>query len=212
MTENHDPSPPKPHRRPVPPNDLLRWGILLGLIMIVAASIWTGFFRDRNLIEYWFAGGVFVQIIVGAISGATFSFTLWLIGPYFKAFETIRAMLLRTINFEAFRLWHIVIISFLAAVPEEIFFRGALQPVTGLIIASLVFGVLHSITPLYFIYATLAGFGLGLLAEWQDSLWAPIAAHYAVDFVSLLLLTRQVHHDDSTPIETIHLVSGEPPA
>ncbi len=190
----------------------MRLGLILGITMIGAGILWTGLVRDQNLLDAWFSGNIFIQIVVGAISGATFSLILWLIGPYVKGFETIRERLVRIIDFRAVRWWHIVVISFLAAVPEEIFFRGTLQPVTGLIIAAFIFGALHSITPLYFVYATVAGFGLGLLAEWQDSLWSPIAAHYAVDFVSLVLLTRWVRHDNSTPIETVNLVSGEPPA
>lgn len=213
MTElNEHPQPTTQHRRPVPPDNLIFWGILLGLLMIGAGVIWTGILRSQNLFDVWFSGNIPTQTIIGVVSGVTFSLILWLIGPYFKGFETIREMLLRTIDFGSMQLWHIVVICFVAAVPEEILFRGALQPVIGIIIASLIFGALHSITPLYFIYATVAGFGLGLLAEWQDSLWAPMAAHYAVDFVSLILLTRQVKHDNTTPIEIINLVSGEPPA
>lgn len=203
---------PAPQRRQVSPAELMRLGQILGLAMIGAGILWTGLVRDQNLLDAWFAGNVLLQIVIGAVSGATFSFILWLVGPYIEGFQSIRERLVRIIDFRAVRWWHIVVISFLAAVPEEILFRGALQPVTGLIIASFIFGALHSITPLYFVYATVAGFGLGLLAEWQDSLWAPIAAHYAVDFVSLILLTRWVRYDDSTPIETVNLVSGEPPA
>ena len=89
---------------------------------------------------------------------------------------------------------HVLGFSLLAAVPEEILFRGALQPELGLLLAALIFGGLHALTRLYFVYATLAGLLLGALFLLSGTLWAPIGAHFAIDFVMFLLLLQRRHH------------------
>jgi membrane protease YdiL (CAAX protease family) len=60
----------------------------------------------------------------------------------------------------------------------------------GLVLTAIIFGALHAITRLYFVYAVFAGLGLGLLADWQGTLWLPIATHFAVDVLALWFLTR----------------------
>ena len=72
----------------------------------------------------------------------------------------------------------------IAGVGEEILFRGALQPLVGLVLASTIFGLLHWSTPSHALVATAAGFGLGVLYARSGSLWPPIVAHAAVDVVT----------------------------
>ena len=62
----------------------------------------------------------------------------------------------------------------------------------SVLIASVVFGALHSLTAVYFVYATVAGLVLGALANWHGTLWMPMAAHFSVDLVSLMILARWV--------------------
>jgi len=102
----------------------------------------------------------------------------------------------------ALRPHHAVILGLLAGVPEEILFRGALQPTLGLLVTSLVFGALHAVTFAYFIYAGIAGMFLGALALWRGALWAPIAAHTVIDVIMFALLiygwqTRERAEDSS---------------
>jgi membrane protease YdiL (CAAX protease family) len=89
-------------------------------------------------------------------------------------------------------------VSIAAGVGEEVLFRGALQPlaerwwgpVAGLLTASLLFGLVHAVTRTYFVFATLVGLYLGILAAQFDDLAAPIAVHAIYDFVALLVLQR----------------------
>ncbi len=90
-------------------------------------------------------------------------------------------------------------ISLLAGVGEELLFRGVIQmqladwlsPVAGLMIASLLFGLAHAITPAYAVLATIFGLYLGGLWLWSGNLLVAITAHAIYDFLALLYLTRR---------------------
>jgi membrane protease YdiL (CAAX protease family) len=93
------------------------------------------------------------------------------------------------------RLWEIAAIGLLSGVAEETFFRGAVQPVFGLIPASLAFGLAHLIPRSPFwnwsLYAAFAGFLLGCLFELTHQLLPVIVAHSLTNFVLLLVLNRR---------------------
>lgn len=89
-------------------------------------------------------------------------------------------------------------ISLLAGVGEEMLFRGFLQPMlsywlgawAGLILASLVFGLVHPFSMTYVVIASLAGFYFGATLWLTDNLLVAILAHAVYDFWALLVLVR----------------------
>jgi membrane protease YdiL (CAAX protease family) len=89
-------------------------------------------------------------------------------------------------------------ISVLAGLGEEMLFRGVLQdtgsqwlPVwAAVLVAAVLFGVLHAVTPTYALLATVVGAYLGVLYLLTGNLLAPIVAHALYDFVALVYLTR----------------------
>jgi membrane protease YdiL (CAAX protease family) len=83
-----------------------------------------------------------------------------------------------------------IIIGLMAALGEEPLFRGALQPLIGLVPTAVLFGLLHTTSVAHVMLAGLLGFVLGWLFEWSGSLWPPIAAHLTIDLVTGLLLAR----------------------
>ncbi|PJF39601.1 MAG: hypothetical protein CUN55_13955, partial [Phototrophicales bacterium] len=109
---------------------------------------------------------------------------------HIKGFQNIRDLLVARIDFSSFRWSDCLWLALLAAIPEEILFRGAMQPTLGLLLTALIFGVLHGITRLYLIYAIGAGLLLGILYEYHETLWLPIATHFAVDYFSLIWLSN----------------------
>lgn len=90
-------------------------------------------------------------------------------------------------------------IAVLAGVGEELLFRGAMQsivgswttPVIGLVITSLLFGLAHALSKLYFLFAVAVGGFLGWMTMNYNDLVAPMVAHGVYDFLALAYLSRR---------------------
>ncbi len=78
-----------------------------------------------------------------------------------------------------------IYISVLAGVSEELLFRGCLQPLVGIAVASVIFGALHAFTFSYFLLATTIGAYLGVLLQWSGNLFVPMAVHALYDIFAL---------------------------
>jgi membrane protease YdiL (CAAX protease family) len=89
----------------------------------------------------------------------------------------------------------ILILAAAAGIGEEVLFRGVLQPSMGLVATSLTFGLLHALTPAYFILATLMGAYLGWLQEATGNLLVPIIVHWLYDALAFWLLRRRFAAD-----------------
>jgi membrane protease YdiL (CAAX protease family) len=86
-------------------------------------------------------------------------------------------------------------LALLSSLGEELFFRGALQPLLGLYPTSLLFALAHwprsrELLP-WTIMAGMLGLGFGYWTEASGQLAAPIAAHFLVNFVNLRLITKK---------------------
>lgn len=90
------------------------------------------------------------------------------------------------------RFAEVLVLSALAGVSEEVFFRGVLQREIGVILASLIFGLFHAVSLPYVLWATAVGGYLGCLAQWHGNLSAPIVAHTMIDIVGLLYIRHVV--------------------
>jgi membrane protease YdiL (CAAX protease family) len=101
--------------------------------------------------------------------------------------------------FDSCRPLDIAAISLLAGVGEELLFRGIVQTgiaemagvPAGLAAASVLFGLVHLVTPTYALLAGLVGAYLGGLFIASDNLLLPITVHSVYDFVALTFLLRQ---------------------
>lgn len=88
----------------------------------------------------------------------------------------------------------IVWLALASGIAEELFFRGALQPRVGLLLASLLFGLAHLLPSwplvLWSLFAVLAGLAMGALFEATGNLLAPIVAHVLVNGINLRWLVQ----------------------
>ena len=96
----------------------------------------------------------------------------------------------------------LLLIAALAGIGEEMLFRGVLQAAIaqeiggpqgvwlGLLIAAVLFGLLHSITPTYALLAGLIGLYLGGLWLACGNLLVPIITHGLYDFLALVYLVK----------------------
>jgi membrane protease YdiL (CAAX protease family) len=90
------------------------------------------------------------------------------------------------------------VLSLLAGFGEEMLFRAVIQGAvahrigiwSAWVVASLLFGLMHAITPTYVVLATIAGLYLGGVWLLTDNLVVAIVAHALYDFLALIYLLR----------------------
>jgi membrane protease YdiL (CAAX protease family) len=83
-------------------------------------------------------------------------------------------------------IWHIAVISLVVSICEEMMFRGAIQYAIGPYWTSILFAAIHVRYLRHWIPTGLVfsiSYGLGWIMIHTGTLWAPIAAHFLVDFV-----------------------------
>ncbi|WP_299088286.1 CPBP family intramembrane glutamic endopeptidase [uncultured Metabacillus sp.] len=81
---------------------------------------------------------------------------------------------------------HIVILTLIIAISEEMLFRGVLQTHFGIWVASLIFAVLHFrylSKSVLFTMVVAISFLLGIVYDWTETLYTTIIAHFLIDLV-----------------------------
>jgi membrane protease YdiL (CAAX protease family) len=121
----------------------------------------------------------------------------WPLGPLARikdfADEVVRPL------FAPCTVLELALIAMLAGVGEELFFRGFLQglagrwltPWGGLLAASVLFGLMHPITPAYIVLAAALGAYLGWVQLATENLLVVIVAHSVYDWLALLYVARE---------------------
>jgi membrane protease YdiL (CAAX protease family) len=110
--------------------------------------------------------------------------------------------------FGSFTTFDLAVLSLVAGIGEEMLFRGFgqgalalwLGPWLALLLASVLFGLLHAITLTYAVLASLAGTYLGLVWIATDNLLTVILAHALYDFVALNYLLRDAAKKSAEPV------------
>lgn len=167
--------------------------------LLLAASL-LGWLLNHPPLRYFDWTGQAVLWGVGATVPLILMFFLflrWPMGPLKRiqhfSEEVIRPLLAPC------SLLDLLGISVLAGLGEEMLFRGVLQEAfagwfnvyVGVVVASLLFGILHSITFTYAVLATLMGAYLGCIWLYADhNLLAVVITHALYDFLVLLWLLR----------------------
>jgi hypothetical protein len=144
----------------------------------------------------------------------------WLVHANWPEARRLRQQVERLISelFPRASLVELAAVAAVAGVSEELLFRGVAQsllarwstPMIALIVASLIFGLFHAVSLLYFVVATLAGAYFGWLMVTFGDLVAPIVAHAFYDFIALAYLTRQLNARVSTRLKMQRQVPWRP--
>lgn len=89
----------------------------------------------------------------------------------------------------------ITVLAVSSSIGEELLFRGALQPMLGLLVTSVIFAALHGgLNPrfrLWAVFALGAGLLLGGLTLWTDNLLAAILCHLTVNYFNLHTVVQE---------------------
>ncbi len=161
-----------------------------GIVLIAALVIAR--FCDIKLLPL--TQNVFRDIIIGTF-GAMFPLALFMLLLSEKvesipSLGSLRSIIINDIKaiFSEAKLLDLCFISVCAGLAEELLFRGVIQVKLGIVVGSIIFGLLHFITPAYCIIATIMGFYLGFLFRYYDSLLIPIQLHFMYDLGALIYL------------------------
>jgi len=98
------------------------------------------------------------------------------------------------INERLFRtrpIWHIALIALVVSICEELLFRGAIQHAIGPYWTSILFAAIHVRYLRHWIPTGLVfsiSYGLGWIYIQSGTIWAPIVAHFLIDFIMGLII------------------------
>jgi membrane protease YdiL (CAAX protease family) len=165
---------------------LLSQGVMGGLALAVARVFRLSFAWGQPGRDV--AIGLAVAAVVAAVNYALLG-RRHVAGPLQPVRDVVDEILMPL--FSRLRAWQMLVIATCAGIGEELFFRGALQPVVGLVAASLLFGLAHvgARTMLAFgAWASAMGLVMGALANATGGLTAPMVAHGAYDLLALAYL------------------------
>lgn len=176
-------------------------GLFEGGLLVVAVVL--GYFLDVNPLDSltvnWQAA------VVWGVAAALPMFGLFVLSHRFALgpLKPIRRFLVDMLgpSLAACRWYDLILLAALAGLAEEALFRGLLQTglerffdsaVTGLIVASILFGLAHLITPLYGVLAAMMGFYLGWLfdASGERTLLVPVITHGLYDYLAFLVVVH----------------------
>ncbi|MGB3632468.1 MAG: type II CAAX endopeptidase family protein [Rubrobacteraceae bacterium] len=154
--------------------------------LAVAAAVWNGL-RDR---EFALTNSIAQSLLLGTLTAAA---TISLGVLFYRLVPIMRQISdeLAPTLVDGTDKSSLVLISIFSGIGEEMFFRGAVQPEFGLVVAALAFGLVH-IGPdrrylVWTAWAVLAGFLFGFLYELSGGLLAPVIAHATHNAATFLL-------------------------
>jgi len=131
-------------------------------------------------------------VVIGLVGAGLLLVLSYFFEDWFPSFRELKTMIMRVLG--PLSVPMALYLALITSFGEELLFRGAIQPYAGLLLTSVLFGVLHmgqnGLLSAWSVWALVAGLLLGWMYEETQSLWPPIVAHFGVNAVSLLGLRR----------------------
>lgn len=154
--------------------------ILLAISLILGFLLYDHFsylqhirFNDVNIVAIGLPAGVAVVVM-------DFVLMNWLPSSYYDD-GGLNERIFKNRN-----VFHILVIALVVAFSEELLFRGIIQTKVGLILASLIFAIIHYrylFNWFLFLNIVLLSFIIGLVYEWTGNLAVTIMMHFIIDFL-----------------------------
>jgi len=165
------------------------------LFLFLAAVLWL-YFQDRPLFpdEALLPLRLGRDVGIGVAGAVALVFGSWLLSRFSAWARDLECEFKKI--FGDLRAWEIGLLALLSGFVEELLFRGAMQPVFGIVLTSLVFGLLHVGPGRIFwpwtLLAVAMGFFLGWLREFTGAITAPVVVHVGVNVVNLARINAVV--------------------
>ena len=176
---------------------------------LILVAIFLGWFAEINPFEFiLFNEKVLINGVMGTLPLCIIFLALNQISA--ESLQKIRQVLQDTLGPSLARHhWtDLFVLAAIAGISEEILFRGVIQPwlenswglMAGLLISSLIFGLIHAVTFLYFIMATAVSIYLGLYLDYDNTrnLLTPIIIHGLYDFFAFVVIVRAYRIEQQT--------------
>lgn len=165
-------------------------------VLLVIAAFMLRWITHRNHVPFFESEHVLGRVVIGSVIGAALASANAALVARLSAFARLRRLAHHAVEGIEPR-WHTVIVVALSAgVGEEVFFRGALDPLAGRWLTAAAFVALHGALRIrdrnglafaVFLYA--ASVGLSALNRW-NGLECAISAHASYDLVMLIWLVQ----------------------
>lgn len=162
------------------------------LTMLSVGALISYFFNENLLSSLLIKEKVELSelVILGLLAGSVLTITSNLFEMEFAEYKVINNYLLDVVGKAPIHL--ILLLSFISAAGEEVFFRLALQPELGIVATTFVFAMLHlgpkslpnSWTLMSIIISTL----LGVIYQYTGSLLPIFLAHFIMNLTSMFKL------------------------
>jgi uncharacterized protein len=177
---------------------LFTYACLFELALLVLALVWGWLFQRPALSDVQWA---LKSVLIGIVAAIPpFAFFIWTLNSELHICLHHRhscESLLRPL-FGKWSALQLLVLSVIAGISEEAFFRGAIQGgladhvdvVAAVLLASALFGACHLLTWTYAIIAAFIGAYLGLLWIWTGNLITPMITHAIYDFGALMYFLR----------------------
>jgi membrane protease YdiL (CAAX protease family) len=173
--------------------DILRLGKWFTLALCLIAAVLPLPFERPGVWSALGLAGLFTwQTLLSSVLGLIIGVFVAALIIHWRPLRVVAEQPMQLVAWETLRTSDYVLVALMAAVSEELLFRGALQPLISLLPMAAIFGLLHFTSIAHVILAGLLGLLLGWLYQWSGSLWPSMAAHFWVDLATGLLLARSL--------------------
>ncbi len=181
-------------------DDFFKAACLFEASLILVALILGGLANINPFASLQFSSTALVLGVIGTLP--LFLMFLALEKLQGDSIVNIRKLLLQTLgaNLHRYHWSDLLTLAAIAGISEELLFRGVLQPMmesffgltAGLIGSNIIFGLVHAVTPLYAIMATIVGIYLSLSMDYsgERNILTPIVIHGLYDFLAFIALMK----------------------
>ncbi len=152
--------------------------LMVALALVASRLLFGSWLYPFTLITFSFEAVLYGLLIALAVVLVEFFF-VWLLPASWFDDGGVNDRMFRNRS-----VWHILVISLVVGISEEILFRGVLQTSFGIVFASIVFALIHFRylqQPFLFCFTVLLSFLLGGVFIWTGNLLTVIVAHFFID-------------------------------